>query len=141
MNFNKLTNPIQGAKDVAGQVQEQAAGIANAAQDQFNAVLEEYEKIVPIAETLGLTVGKFEVEMGIIPEITTSLVGSVDRIQKDAVEKLIAEYKNNKILVLILNGLLFTKDMQQRLHISNLKGIVVDLKIGLSPSVSVHLAS
>lgn len=137
MDIKKLGNPVQG---VTNQLQEQASGIASAAQEQFNAVLNEYEKVVPIAETLGLSVGKFHVEMGLIPEIKTSLVGSVDKINKEAVEKMIAENKNNKLLVLILNSLLFTKEMQQRLHISNLKSIVVDISLGVPPSVSVHLA-
>jgi hypothetical protein len=145
MDIKKLTNPVQNAKDkaqeVTGKLQEQTTVISAAAQAQLNAVLDEYKKVLPIAESLGLSVGSFEVEMGLLPEIRTSLVGSVERINKDAVQKLIAEHQSNNLLVLVFNALLVTKELQQRLNISNLKGIVVDVKLGVPPNVSVHLAS
>ncbi|MBW4495485.1 MAG: hypothetical protein KME26_20845 [Oscillatoria princeps RMCB-10] len=144
MDIKKLSNPIQSVKDkaqeVKGQLQEQVTEISAAAQEQFNAVLEEYQNILPLAESLGLSVGSFKVEMGLVPEIQTSLVGSVERINKEAVQKLIADNQSNKLLALVLNGLLITKDLQQRLKIQALKGITVDIKLGLTPHVSVHLA-
>jgi hypothetical protein len=88
-----------------------------------------------------LSVGSFEVKMGVLPEIQTSLVGLLERINQESVQKLIAENPDNKLLVLVLNALLITKDLQQRLNISNLKGIVVDIRLGIPPKVSVHLAS
>ena len=145
MDFKKLNNPVQSVKDnaqkVAEQIQEQATEMAAAAQEQFNAVLDEYKNILPIAESLGLSVGSFEVQMGLLPEIQTSLVGLLERINDESVQKLIAENPNNKLLVLVLNALLITKELQQRLNITNLKGIVVDIKLGIPPNVSVHLAS
>ena len=145
MDFKKLNNPVQSVKDnaqkVAEQIQEQATEMATVAQEQFNAVLDEYKNILPIAESLGLSVGSFEVQMGVLPEIKTSLVGLLERINEESVQKLIAENPNNKLLVLVLNALLITKELQQQLNISNLKGIVVDIRLGIPPKVSVHLAS
>ncbi len=144
MDIKKLSNPIQSVKDkaqeVKGQLQEQVTEISAAAQEQFNAVLEEYQNILPRAESLGLSVGSFKVEMGLVPEIQTSLVGSVEQINKEAVQKLIADNQSNKLLALVLNGLLITKELQERLKIQALKGITVDIKLGLTPNVSVHLA-
>lgn len=143
MDVKKLGNPLQGVQEktqtVTGQLTEQVSEISAVAQEQFNAVLEEYQKILPVAESLGLSVGSFKVEMGLVPEIKTSLVGSVERINKEAVQKLIAEHPTNKLLSTVLNALLITKDLQQRLHIKALKGITVDIKLGVSPHVSVHL--
>jgi len=145
MDFKKLNNPVQSVKDnaqkVSEQIQEQATEMATAAQEQFNAVLDEYKNILPVAESLGLSVGSFEVKMGVLPEIQTSLVGLLERINQESVQKLIAENPDNKLLVLVLNALLITKELQQRLNISNLKGIVVDIRLGIPPKVSVHLAS
>lgn len=145
MDIKKLTNPAQSVKDKAqelsGQLQEQATEIASAAQEQFNALLDEYKKVLPVAESLGLSVGSFEVRMGVLPEVRTSLVGLLEKINNESVQKLIAENQKNKLLVLILNSLLVTKELQQRLNISNLQGIVVDIKLGVPPNVSVHLAS
>jgi hypothetical protein len=145
MDFKKLNNPVQSVKDnaqkVSEQIQEQATEMATAAQEQFNAVLDEYKNFLPVAESLGLSVGSFEVKMGVLPEIQTSLVGLLERINQESVQKLIAENPDNKLLVLVLNALLITKDLQQRLNISNLKGIVVDIRLGIPPKVSVHLAS
>ncbi len=140
MDIKKLTN-VSGVKGVADQIQEQAAGIASAAQEQFNAVLEEYQKVIPIAESLGLKIGSFNIDMGVLPEIKTSLIGSVDLIQKEAVESMIATHQSNKILVTILNALLITKDLQEKWHITNMKDIVVNIKLGVPPAISVHLAS
>lgn len=145
MDFKKLNNPVQSVKDnaqkVSEQIQEQATEMATAAQEQFNAVLDEYKNILPVAESLGLSVGSFEVKMGVLPEIQTSLVGLLERINQESIQKLIAENPDNKLLVLVLNALLITKELQQRLNISNLKGIVVDIRLGIPPKVSVHLAS
>lgn len=145
MDIKKLTNPVQNVKgkvqEVSGQLQEQATEIAAAAQEQFNAVLNEYQNVLPVAESLGMSVGSFEVHMGVLPEVRTSLVGLLDKINNESVQKLITENQSNKLLMLILNSLLVTKELQQRLNISNLKGIVVDIKLGVPPNVSVHLAS
>ncbi len=143
-DIKKLTNPLQSVKDkaqeVTGKLQDKVTEISAAAQEQFNAVLEEYQNILPLAESLGLSVGSFKVEMGLLPEIKTSLVGSVERINKEAVQKLIADNQSNKLLALVLNGLLIAKALQQRLKIQALKGIPVDIKLGVTPNVSVHLA-
>ena len=143
MDIKNLGNPIQGAKDKAqgatGKLTEQVAGISAAAQEQFNAILEEYQKVLPMAESLGLSVDSFKLEMGLVPEIRTTLSGSVERINKEAVQKLIADHPNNKLLGTILNALLITKDLQQKLNLKALKGVAVDIKLGISPNVSVHL--
>jgi hypothetical protein len=145
MDLKKVPNPLQSAKDkaqeVAGQLKEEVSEISNAAQEQLDAVLDEYQKVLPIAESLGLRVGSFQVEMGILPQIKTSLVGSLANINNDAVKALIEKHQKNKLLVLIFKALLITKDMQKRLNITNLKGIVVDISLGVPPKVSVHLAS
>lgn len=144
MDIKKLNNPIQSAKDKAqeatSKLQEQGLELAAAAQEKIEAVLDEYQKIVPVAESLGLTVDSFDVEMGLIPEISTALVGSMERINKEAVQKMIAENQSNKLLVTMLNALLLSKDLQKRLNIKNLKGIRVDIKLGISPKVAVRLA-
>jgi hypothetical protein len=145
MDIKKLANPVQNVKkqahEVAGQLQEQATEIAAAAQEQFNAVLDEYQNVLPVASSLGMSVGSFEVHMGVLPEVRTSLVGLLEQINNEAVQKLIAENQSNKLLVLILNSLLITKELQQRLNICNLQGIVVDIKLGVPSNVSVRLAS
>jgi Rad3-related DNA helicase len=143
MDIKNFGNPLQSAKDqaqgVAGKLTEQVTEISAAAQEQLNDILEEYQKILPLAESLGLTIGSFKLEMGLVPEIRTSLIGSVERINKEAVQKLIAAHQNNKLLVMILNALLITKDLQHKLNIKALKGIQVDIKLGISPNVAVHL--
>ena len=67
---------------------EQATEMADAAQEQFNAVLDEYKNILPVAESFGLSVGSFEVQMGILPEIKTSLVCLLERINSESAKKI-----------------------------------------------------
>lgn len=121
------------------QVQDQVTEVSAAAQEKINFLLEEYQKVIPIAENMGLSIGSFKVEMGILPEIKTSLVGSIDKINKEAVQKLIVDNQNNKIVVTILNAILLTKDLQEKWKIKALKGITVEIKLGVSPNISVHL--
>jgi hypothetical protein len=143
MDIKNFGNPVQSAKDqaqgLAGKLTEQVTELTAAAQEQLNVILEEYQKVLPMAESLGLRVGSFKLEMGLVPEIKTSLIGSVENINKEAVQKLIADHPKNQLLVTILNALLVTKDLQHKLNIKYLKGIQVDIKLGISPNVSVHL--
>ncbi|NET89204.1 MAG: hypothetical protein F6K45_14110 [Kamptonema sp. SIO1D9] len=134
--FNKITNQAQ---EVSGKLQEQAGEMSEMAQEQFNAVLEEYQKVLPIAEDLGLSVGSFKLEMGVIPEIRTTLVGSLDRINEETVKEITAANKANKLLGVIFNALLLAKNLQERLKLSVLKGVTVDVKLGVTPNVSVNL--
>ena len=124
---------------IANQVQEKAAKVGTAAQDQIDAIIDEFNAMLPFMEELGLSVASFDIEAGILPQIKTSLVGSIDNINNEAVERIIAEHESNKLLAAVLNAVLMTKNIHQKLegaYISVLKDLVIDIKLGVPPSIS-----
>ena len=126
-------------KNIGDQAQEKMAEMSAAAQAKIDEVIAEFNNFLPMAEELGLKVQSFNIEAGILPEIKTSLVGSIENIKNEAVEKIIAENKNNKLLVAVLNAVLMTKNIHQKLegaYISILQELVIDIKLGIPPSIS-----
>ena len=129
MVFNKLTN----------QVKDKAEEVATAGEEKIDAIIDEFNKMMPFAEELGLSVASFDIEAGLLPQIKTSLVGSIEDIKNETVERLIAENENNKLLVAIFKAVLMAKNIHQKLegaYISILKDLVIDVKLGIPPSIS-----
>ena len=126
-------------KDISNKAQEKAAKVGAAAQQQIDVIIDEFNAMLPFAEELGLSVASFDIEAGLLPQIKTSLVGSIDNINNEAVEQIISEHESNKLLVAVLNAVLMTKNIHQRLnsaYISVLKDLVIDIKLGVPPSIS-----
>lgn len=126
-------------KKIANQAQDKAAGVSAAAQEKIDDVINEFNAMLPFVEELGLSVASFDIEAGLLPQIKTSLIGSIDSIKDEAVEALIADHENNKLLVAVLNAVLMAKNIHQKLegaYISILKDLVIDIKLGIPPSIS-----
>ncbi|MBW4592558.1 MAG: hypothetical protein KME46_06460 [Brasilonema angustatum HA4187-MV1] len=126
-------------KKISDQAQEKAAGVTSAAQEKIDVVIDEFNKMLPFAEQLGLRVASFDIEAGLLPQIKTSLIGSIDEIKNETVERLIKENESNKLLIAVLKAVLFAKSIHQRLegvYISVLKDLVIDIKLGIPPSIS-----
>lgn len=129
------------AENLTEQIQEQATEVSAAAQEKLDELLDEYKRILPTIEQLGLSVKSFNIEAGVLPQIETSLVGSVDDLNNEAVEKIIAENEDNKLLTTVLRAILMAKRCHERLedaYISILKDMIIDIKLGIPPKVSVR---
>ncbi len=126
-------------KKIANQAQETAAGVSAAAEEKIDAIIDEFNKFMPFAEELGLSMASFNIEAGLLPQIKTTLIGSIDNINNEAVERIIAENDNNKLLTAVLKAILMAKSVHERLegaYISVLKDLVIDIKLGVPPSIS-----
>ena len=126
-------------KKIATQAQEKAAGVSAGALEKIDEVINEFNAMLPFVEELGLSVASFNIEAGLLPQIKTSLVGSIDNIKDETVESLITEHENNKLLVAVLSAVLMAKNIHQKLegaYISVLKDLVIDIKLGIPPSIS-----
>jgi hemoglobin-like flavoprotein len=126
-------------KKIADQAQEKAAGIAAAAQEKIDVVIDEFNRFMPFAEELGLRMSSFNIEAGLLPEVRATLIGSIDSINNQTIEKIIAENENNKLLIAILNVINMAFSIHARLegvYISVLKDLVIDIKLGVPPSIS-----
>ena len=93
-------------KNISNKAQETAAKVGTAAQEQIDAIIDEFNAMLPFAEELGLSVASFDIEAGLLPQIKTSLVGSIDYIYNEAEERLISDLESKKLLVALLNAVL-----------------------------------
>ncbi|MDJ1177637.1 hypothetical protein PJF56_02050 [Roseofilum sp. BLCC_M91] len=124
---------------IKNQAQDKAAGVADAAQEKLEEVIDQFNQFLPIAEELGLSLETFHIEAGILPELNATLIGSVDRINNETVDRIISENENNKILVAALKAVLMAKSVHEKLegvYISILQDLVIDMKLGIPPSIS-----
>lgn len=100
--------------------------------------LDEYKKAIAFMETFGFTVKKFSLDMSIPPQIHSSFVGSVRGIREDKIKQLIEEHHSEKLTVLLGKALIMAKKVWEHVELK-LNGVVLDVTLGLSPSVDVHL--
>ena len=129
MVFNKLSSQVKG----------KAEEVAAAGEEKIDAIIDEFNKMMPFAEELGLSVASFDIEAGLLPQIKTSLVGSIENIKDETVERLISENESNKLLVAIFKAVLTAKSIHQKLegaYISVLKDLVIDIQLGIPPSIA-----
>ena len=126
-------------KKISDQAKQKAEEVVASGQETLDLLIDEFNEMLPFAEEIGLSIGSFNIEAGLLPTISTTLVGSIEDIQNEAVERLIAEHESNKLLVAILKTVLMAKGIHARLegaYISILKDLVVDIKLGVPPSIS-----
>lgn len=133
-----ITEQTQNFKN---KIQSGTSDITGAAQEKINDILDEYKRILPYMEELGLSVEGFSIEAGLLPQIKTSLRGSIENIKDETVERIKLENNNNQLLVAVLNAVLMAKKCHLKLesvYISILKDIIIDVKLGIPPSISVR---
>lgn len=129
MVFDKLSSQVKG----------RAEEVAAAGEEKIDAIIAEFNKMMPFAEELGLSIASFDIEAGLLPKIKASLVGSIEDIDNETVERLIAENDKNTVLVAIFKAVLMAKGIHQKLegaYISILKDLVIDVNLGIPPSIS-----
>lgn len=138
---NLSQDVIEKAKLFTSQIQEETEDMTDMAKEKIDLFLEEYKQLLPYIEELGLTVQGFSIEAGLLPQIKTSLRGSIDTINPEVVERIKEENKTNKLLIAILNAILVAQKCHQKLesvYISVLKDIIVDIKLGIPPSILIR---
>ena len=128
---------LQGFSDKLTGVKEKAAGLGDAALEKMDAVLEDFKKAKSTLETFGFKVAKFKVEMGVMPEINSSIEGFVKDIQDEKIQHLIEANSANTLLVSLLQALLTAKNFQERVELKKFEGVIINMKLGVSPKISV----
>ena len=124
-------------KDFLEAFREQTEGLTDVAKGKVNEWLDEYKKAIAILEMLGFTVGKFTVGMGMLPEIHTSISGSIENIREESLKKIIEEHKEETLLVSLLNALIMARRFWERAELK-LTGVTLDVTLGVPPHVKAH---
>jgi hypothetical protein len=90
---------------------------------------------------LGFTVKDLRVGMGLLPEIGARLVASADAIDVKKLEDLIAKHADKTVLVTALKGLLAAYNIKQQIPDLPVRGIELDLTLGLPPRVDARFVN
>ena len=130
---------LREAKEKAVDLTEKATELRGLAAEKLSGVLEDYRVAVETFETFGFKVTRFRVGMGVLPEINTSIRGSLKRVKESEIQELITKNEDKKILIAMLNALLAAKDVQARANLVEFSQVALDVKLGIPPSVSFEL--
>ena len=105
---------------------------------KINEWLDDYKKAITVMETFGFTVGKVEVEMGLPPKVLTSILGSIENIQTENVNKLIEEHQGETLLAGLLRALILIKQIWKSLDLK-LTGVILKVTLGISPKIDAEI--
>jgi uncharacterized protein YaaQ len=100
--------------------------------------LEEYKKAIKFLETFGFTVKKLEIEGGLPPKIHTTLLGSIEQIQIDKLNKLLEENQGEALLVPLIKTLILTRQIWECLDLK-LTGVILKITLGVPPEIDVEI--
>jgi hypothetical protein len=112
--------------------------LCDMAMGKMSEWLDEYKKALAVLETFGFTVGKFNVSMGVPPEIQTTIEGSIENIQVDGLTKMITAHQGEALLVSILKALILTRQIWERLELK-VTGVTLNVTLGISPKIGVEV--
>ena len=119
-------------------VKNSTEGLGNLAQTKMEEWLAEFKKATTVLETFGLTVSKFSVGMGALPEIHASLSGSIEDIHEDRLQAMIDAHKSEDLLVSLLKTLIWTRWGWERMEVK-LTGVTVNVTLGVPPKLSAEV--
>jgi hypothetical protein len=128
----------KGMPDLKG-VKEKAADMGGATKAKIDETLDEFKKATNLFGKFGFKVGKFKVGMGALPEISTSVSGSLETVQVENIKQLIEDHKDNKLLVSMLKALVTAKEVRDRVELPYFAGAKLDIKLGVPPKISFDL--
>jgi hypothetical protein len=115
--------------------------LGNAAVDTAGKFLDEFNEALPTMRALGFTIRDFKMAMGLVPEVSAKLVGSVDTIDVKRIDSLTVEHKEKKLLVAFLKALEAAYHLKEQLGETAFKSIEMDVTLGFPPHVSVAFGS
>ena len=128
----------KGMPDIKG-VKGKAADLGGATKAKIDETLEEFKNATVLFGKFGFKVGKFKVGMGALPEITTSVSGSLEGVQVENISQLIEDHKDNKLLASMLKALITAKEVRDRVELPYFTGAKLDIKLGVPPKISFDL--
>jgi hypothetical protein len=102
-------------------------------------VLTEFNDLVPTLRGLGLNISDVSLKVGVPPEVSASLIGSVDALDQDVIKELIARNPDNQTVKIVLEGLLTASNFRGQLVDLGFRGLRLDVRLGMFPSVKLGL--
>ena len=148
MNLAKLKDAKGSIENVKGQlgdleaktgeIKKRVDEAKDQAREKVDGMVACLDETLLKIKALGLTLKDFELENGVIPSVRATLQGEIDAVDAKRIDTMIAENESNEVLVTTLKALRMASRYKNRLAIFDLRGVNVDLTLGLPPSVSVR---
>lgn len=129
----------QGLTSQAGGLVSQAGGLANQAAGQVDEVLRQLNEALPMLETLGLSVDDMAIKMGLPPEFSASIIGSIEALDEKRLGELAKSAGENKLVASLIEALRTAAVFKEKLKKIAFTGVKLDVKLGLLPSIHVGL--
>ena len=111
--------------------------LAGSASDTVGKLLDDFHAALPTMRALGFTVEDIQVAMGLLPEVNAKLVATAANIDVKALDEMIAKTSEQKTLAAVLKALQTAYSLRDQLGDFGLKGVVVNLTLGLPPKVGI----
>jgi len=140
-NINFPKNLTTTTESLSSLIQEEASEVTDIVKEKLDSVLEEFKLMLPCLENLGFSVQNFNIEVGLLPQIKTSLRGSINDVKPELIEQIRLGNPTNKLLIAILNAVFLAKNLHQSIesnHISIFKDIIIDVKLGVPPGIVIN---
>jgi hypothetical protein len=128
-------------KNMVSKAHEMTAAATAAATTTAGKMLDEFNEAMPTMRALGFRVRDLHIGMGLLPEVGAKLVASADDIDEKKLTELIEKHAGKKVLVAALRGLFAAYNIKREIPDVPLKGVQLDLKLGLPPHVSVSFVN
>jgi hypothetical protein len=122
-----------------GDVKEKASEASGDAMAKVNEMVDELKSALALFEKFGFRAGKFKMDMGALPSVSTSISGSLDKVEVGGLEKLIEEHKDNKLLCGMLKALVKAKQVRDRVELDYFTGTTLNVQLGVPPKISFDL--
>lgn len=111
--------------------------LSNSASDTVSRMLDEFNAALPVMQALGFSVEDIQVSMGLLPEVSAKLIAATDKIDVKMLGEMIQAKSEQKTLVAVLKALQTAYTVRDQLGDLGLKGVEVDVTLGLPPKISI----
>jgi hypothetical protein len=129
----------KGATDVVDDIKDFSADVSTTAINRVGRFVREFNDAIPALKSLGFSVTRFTVEVGMMPEIGATLAGSVRALNPGKIRELLQKRSGNKPLAALLHALLISANFKDQLKAMGIRAIELNIALGLPTSVTVDL--
>ena len=137
MSMGALGDKLKGkVQDTVSSAKESAGGVGAASMEKLYEWLDEFNHAMEILDDFGFKVDKLNVGSGLIPNIQTSIVGSLEAVDLDIVEKAITEFEGKKIIVTLMKSIRTAKTIRDHVSMLPFSDVRIDVTLGWPPDIS-----
>lgn len=134
--IDKLKQSIQQAGDV---IKEQANMLGDSAKEKAYGLIEEWVTILPRLENSGMEITSFGTSISFSPCLQVELVGAHKDFSNERLKELLEEHAESTPLKLVFSTIKTTYNLHDKSGSSIEEPLIVKIKVGLSPEISVFI--